>query len=318
GVAAVWNVYLMAFLLGFVNVVDNPARQTFVLEMVGRDQLQNAVSLNSVVMNSARVVGPAIGGLVIARWGTGGCFLLNALSFLAVLISLILMRPDEFPVQISKHVRPRSIIGGLVEGMRYFLSKRDLATAIIVLCGLGPFIYSTSQIIPLIAQDALNVDAAKFGLMVSAVGFGSLISALVIATHGKSSIKMVLTAAALFCGLYLVLAFAPNYASSLIVLALVGFALQWFGTLVATLLQLGSLDHFRGRAMSVFSLLTNGSQPLSALFMGFVTAWVGVRMTIAAEAGISGLALGLALIYRARTRAMPSTGAEPELVTANL
>jgi MFS family permease len=307
GRVQLWHVYVLAAVLGLLNAFDNPTRQSFVADIVEREDMVNAVGLASAQFNAGKLIGPAIGGLVIARWGTGGCFLLNALSFLAVLVSLILMRPQEFPVRTGAGPRPRSIIGGLLEGMRYFLSKPDLATAIIVLCGLGPFIYSTSQIIPLIAQDALNVDAAKFGLMVSAVGFGSLISALVIATHGKSTVKLVLTAAALFCGLYLALAFVPEYISSLVVLALVGFALQWFGTLVATLLQLGSLDHFRGRAMSVFSLLTNGSQPLSALFMGFMAAWVGIRMTIAAEAAISGLALMLALIYRARVTGPPAS-----------
>src|SRR5437867_8393861 len=212
------------------------------------------------------------------------------------------MRPQEFPVTATT-LRPRgSILVGLVEGLRYFLSKPDLTTALIVLCGLGPFIYSTSQIIPLIAQDALHVGAAEFGLMVSAVGLGSLLSALVIATHGKSTVGLTLISAASFCALYLVLAFVPTYVSALAVLLLVGFALQWFGTLVTTLLQLGSPDHFRGRAMSVFALLTNGMQPLGSLSMGFMAAWMGIRLTIAAQSVVCVLALGLALLYRSRLK----------------
>jgi len=306
GVVQLWHVYVLAVVLGLLNAFDNPTRQAFVADIVDRRDMVNAVSLASAQFNAGKLIGPAIGGLVIARWGTGVCFLLNALSFLAVIVCLALMRPEEFPAQPKRPARRSSILVDLVEGMRYFLSKPELATAIIVLCGLGPFIYSTSNIIPLIAQDALGVGPAEFGLMVSAVGLGSLISALVIATHGKSAVGLVLAAAASFCVLYLALAFVPTYATALAVLLLVGFALQWFGTLVNTLLQLGSPDHFRGRAMSVFALLTNGSQPIGALFMGFMAAAVGIRATIAAEAGFSTLCLGLALLYRARAASAPA------------
>ncbi len=303
GLVQLWHVYVLAAVLGLLNAFDNPTRQSFVGDIVDRSDMINAVGLASAQFNAGKLIGPAIGGLVIARWGTGGCFLVNAISFLAVLISLLLMRPGEFP---NNPVRPAtrvSILAGLIEGMRYFFSKPDLATSIILLCGLGPFIYSTSQIIPLIAQDAVHVEATEFGLMVSAVGLGSLLSALVIATQGKSSIRLVLMAATAFCVFWFAMAFAPTYAVSLIMLMLVGFSLQWFGTLVNSLLQIQSLDALRGRAMSVFALLTNGSQPLSALFMGFMTAWAGIRVTIAAEALVSALAVVLAILYRRRSAA---------------
>jgi len=300
GRVQLWHVYVLAAILGLLNVFDNPARQAFVAEIVDRSDIVNAVGLASAQFNAGKLIGPAIGGLVIAHWGTGGCFLLNAISFLAVLISLLLMRPSEFPGSPPRPTSRTSVAAGLSEGMRYLFGTPDLATTIIVLCGLGPFIYSTSQIVPLIAQNALHVQAEEFGVMVSAVGLGSLIAALVIATHGKSSVGLVLSSAASFCGVYLALAFVPSFALSLIVLALVGFSLQWFGTLVTTMLQLRTPDHLRARAMSVFALLTNGSQPLGALFMGFVTAWSNIRVTIAAESCISVLGLGLALLYRKR------------------
>src|SRR5712692_2088401 len=235
GLVQLWHVYVLDTTLGLLNAFDNPTRQAFVADIVDRADMVNAVGLASAQFNVGKLVGPAIGGLVIARWGTGVCFLLNALSFLAVLISLLLMKPEEFPVKAVPVHRHSSILAGLAEGLRYFLSKPDLTTALIVLCGLGPFIYSTSQIIPLIAQDALHVGAAEFGLMVSAVGLGYLLSALLIATHGKSTVGLVLISAASFCALYLVLAVVPAYVSALAVLLLVGFALQWFGTLVTTL-----------------------------------------------------------------------------------
>jgi predicted MFS family arabinose efflux permease len=166
--------------------------------------------------------------------------------------------------------------------------------------GLGPFVYSTSSIIPLIAQDALHVGASQFGLLVAAVGCGSLAAALVIATGGRWLERTLLASATGFGALYMALAFAGSFAAAMVVLVLLGCCLQWFGTLTNSLLQLGSPDQLRGRVMSVFTLLTNGITPVGALFMGFMTAWGGIRSTLVAEASVCLLAVLLALLYRRR------------------
>ena len=206
-----------------------------------------------------------------------------------------------------------ALVVELREGVRFLLSKRELTVAIIVLLGNGAFVYSTSTIIPLIAEDALHVGASEFGLLVAAVGLGSLFAALVVARRARASEKTFLIAAACFGLLYLSLAVVSWFAVAFVVLVLVGAAIQVFGTSVNSLLQLNSPDHLRGRVMSVFTLLTNGIQPAGSLLNGVVTAAAGVRLTIAVEAIICLTALVAALIYRARTQ--PGPGGESALPT---
>jgi MFS family permease len=300
GQVQVWHIYVLAALLGLVNAFDQPTRQAFVVELVGREELVNAVGLNAAQYSSARLVGPALAGLAIATFGVVFCFSLNAISFLAVLISLAFLRSSEFR-RVEYRPRRAPVVAELREGVRFLLSKRELTIALIVLLGNGAFVYSTSTIIPLIAEDALHVGASEFGLLVSAVGLGSLFAALIFASRARSSQSTFLIAAACFGTLYLFLAFVSWFVLAFIVLALVGAAIQVFGTSVNALLQLNSPDHLRGRVMSVFTLLTNGIQPVGSLLNGVVTAAAGVRWTIAIEATICLTALFAALAYRART-----------------
>jgi MFS family permease len=304
GQVQVWHIYVLATLLGLVNAFDQPTRQAFVVELVGRDELVNAVGLNAAQYSSARLVGPALAGLAIAAFGLAVCFSLNAFSFLAVLISLACLRSAEFR-HVEHKPRRAAVVAELREGIRFLLSKRELTVAMIVLLGNGAFVYSTSTIIPLIAEDALHVGASEFGLLVSAVGLGSLFAALIIANRARSSQTTFLIAAACFGALYLSLAFVPWFGLAFIVLVLVGAAIQVFGTSVNALLQLNSPDHLRGRVMSVFTLLTNGIQPIGSLLNGVVTAAAGVRWTVAVEATICLAALFAALAYRARTAPAP-------------
>jgi MFS family permease len=304
GQVQVWHIYVLATLLGLINAFDQPTRQAFVVELVGRDDLVNAVGLNAAQFSSARLVGPALAGLAIAAFGIAICFSLNAISFLAVLISLAFLRSAEFR-RVEYRPRRAAVVAELREGLRFLLSKRELTIAMIVLLGNGAFVYSTSTIIPLIAEEALNVGASEFGLLVSAVGLGSLFAALVIANRARSSQSTFLIAAACFGTLYLSLAFVPWFGLAFIVLVLVGAAIQVFGTSVNALLQLNSPDHLRGRVMSVFTLLTNGIQPVGSLLNGVVTAAAGVRWTVAVEASICLAALVAALAYRARSAPAP-------------
>ena len=303
-----WELYLLAILLGITNAFDSPARQAFVTELVGRDLVVNAVGLSSAQFSSARLVGPAIGGLVIASWGTAACFFVNAASFLAVLISLFLLRAREFQAAPRQPVGV-PMLGQLREGLGFLLSTPDLTVATIILAGNGAFIYSTSSIIPLIARQELDVGAQQFGLLVAAVGLGSLVMALTIASRGRSSQRVVVGAGAAFGLFYLSLAFAPSFLVGFVLLTLVGGSIQVFATSVNSLLQLGAPDHLRGRVMAVFTLLTNGITPLGALFTGFVTASAGIRVTLGGEAAICLAGLGLALSYRARVHAAPAVQA---------
>jgi len=306
----VWHIYLLAILLGLVNAFDQPARQSFVLDLVGRDNVVNAVGLSSAQFSSARLVGPALGGLIIANWGIPACFFLNAASFLAVLISLMFLRTRNF-YSVPRRTSDVRMLGELREGVRFLLTTPEMAVAIIVMLGNGAFIYSTSSIIPLIAQDALRVGPAQFGLLVASVGLGSLIMALTMASHGKASQRMLLAAAGAFALVYFSLSLTPSFEVALVQLAITGGSIQVFATTVNSRMQLGSPDHLRGRVMAVFTLLTNGITPLGALFTGFVTAAAGIRTTLAAEGMVCMVALGAGLAYGARVKAasiQPSVG----------
>jgi MFS family permease len=297
----VWHIYVLALVLGLINAVDSPARQAFVTELVGKELVMNAVGLSSAQFSSARLVGPALGGLVIAAWGSAACFGINAVSFLAVIGSLLLLRPGEFQ-SLPERTARGNVVAELGAGVRFLLSRSELAMGLILLCGNGAFIYSTSTIIPLIAQDALGVGPGEFGVLVSAVGLGSLAMAVVLASRNKASERVVLLAAASFGLLYLSLAFTPNFAVAVVQLALVGAAIQAFATSVSSLMQIRSPDHLRGRVMAVFTFFTNGIIPLGSLFNGLVTATAGVRFTLAGEASLCLLALVAAIGYRARSR----------------
>ncbi|HLG71891.1 MAG TPA: MFS transporter [Chloroflexota bacterium] len=297
----VWHLYALALVIGFVNAFDQPARQALVTEMVGRENVVNAVGLSSAQFSAARMVGPALGGLVIAHFGSATCFFLNAASFLAVIFSLLALRPGEFHSVPKRTVRG-NMLRDLGEGLRFLLTTPRMTVAIIILAGNGAFIYSTSSIIPLIAEYGLHVGASEFGLLVASVGFGSVMMALTMASHGRSSQRLMISSAIAFAALYFALAFVPNFGVAFVLLAFVGAAIQAFGTSVNSLLQLGSPDHLRGRSMAVFTLLTNGIIPLGALFSGFVTAAAGIRFTVAGEACICFVALGGAAVYRARVK----------------
>jgi MFS family permease len=297
-----WQLYVLALILGIGNAFDSPARQAFVTELVGRDQVVNAVGLSSAQFSSARLVGPALGGLIIAALGPAACFFLNTASFLAVLISLLLLRPGEFH-SLPGARTPGPVFGQLRDGIRFLFSTPELTTATIVLAGNGAFIYSTSSIIPLIARNELGVGPEQFGLLIAAVGLGSLFMALTIAGRGRSSERILLWAATAFGVFYLSLAFAPSFAAGFVLLAIVGGSIQVFGTSVNSLMQIRSPDHLRGRVMAVFTLLTNGITPLGALFTGFVTAAAGIRVTLAGEAAICLIFLAAALAYRLRAQA---------------
>ena len=302
GTVQLWHICVLALSLGLLNAFDNPTRQAFIFELVGKDQVVNAVGLNSAQLNMAKLVGPAIAGLVIARWGIAVCFMLNSASFVAVLVSLLRMRRQDF-LHLPARIGQRAVVRELGDGLRFLLSKPDMTVIVILLLGCGAFLYATSNIIPLIAQDALHVGASQFGFMVSAIGVGSLAAALVIAAAGRRLAGTLVASAAGFGAFYMSLAFVQSFAMAEVLLLVLGAFLQWFGSLANSLLQLGSPDHMRGRVMSVFTLLTNGLTPLGALFMGFMTAWAGIRATLAAEASLCLLSVIGAVVYRRRARA---------------
>jgi MFS family permease len=311
GRVELWEIYILAAVMGLVTAFDAPTRQSFLMELVGKENVTNAVGLSAATFSAARLIGPSIAGLVIARWGVAICFFVNAVSFLAVLVSLLFLRRDGFHVLVSRKASG-SVFQQLGEGVRFLFRVPDLAVAVILMIGNGAFIYNSSSLIPLIAQDALHAGASEFGFLVAGVGVGSLIAALALASRARTSIGLVLKAAVAFGCIVMLVAAEPSFVPALALMVLLGFSVQTFGTAVTSLLQLRSPDHLRGRTMAVYTLLTNGLIPLGALYAGFGTATVGIRLTSLAEGALCAAAPLIAVLIGRRTvvrRGLPAEAA---------
>ncbi len=273
GSARVWEIGLLAVLLGLNNAFENPSRQSFMLELVGPEHLRNAVSLNSVMVNVARVIGPAVAGLMIATVGEGVCFLANAGSFVAVVASLLRMDTAALaPTPPS----PRAH-GQLREGLRYVRSTPGLAVPLLMMGAVGCLTYEFQVSLPVMAGSALHVGAGGYGLMTAAMGAGAVIGGLVMAARGRTGLRMLVLAAAGFGAAMLLAALAPDLAFEVAALALVGAASIVFMSSGNSTLQLTAVPEMRGRVMALWFVAFQGSTPIGGPVVGALMATMGAR-----------------------------------------
>ena len=277
GVAAVWNVYLMAFLLGFVNVVDNPARQTFVLEMVGRDQLQNAVSLNSVVMNSARVVGPAIGGVLIDLFGVGPCFYVNAASYLAVIVALRMMDTS----QLQRMPTVERAKGQLRDGLRYAWSERLVRIPLLMMAVIGTLAFNFQVVIALMTTKVFDTAAGGFGVLLAIMGVGAVLGGLSMATRQGVSYRRLLVLASIMGVMILFAAAAPTLGIEAIAVFVMGASAFAFIAVANTTIQLTARPDMRGRVMALYAIAFLGSTPIGGPLVGWISQQWGPRLGFA-------------------------------------
>jgi MFS family permease len=273
GEVEVWQIGVLAVILGLNNAFESPARQSFMLEMVGRDHLRNAVSLNSVLVNVARTIGPAVAGILIAGVGDGVCFLVNAVSFAFVIGSLATMnigalRPSE-PARRAK--------GQLREGVRYVRSKRELLIPLLMMGVVGCLTYEFQVSLPVMASHGLHAGAAGFGFMTAAMGVGAVAGGLLVAHRGKTGLRPLVQAAAVFGVALTLAALAPGLAVELVVLAVVGGASISFMATGNSTLQLGAAPSMRGRVMGLWFVAFQGSTPIGGPVVGAVMAALGAR-----------------------------------------
>jgi MFS family permease len=305
GRVQLWHIYVLALSLGVFTAFDNPTRQSFVVELVGRERTVNAIGLNSAMINGARLLGPAIGGLVISTVGVGVCFVFNAVSYVAMLVALLLLRSGELKgVRVVKQ-DGRRILGELGEAMRFVFSVPELVVVVIALGGLGTFGYNFNTVIPLLAEGALHVDGVAFGLLTTAFGTGSVIGALTTATSGRASQRKLLLGAASFSLVFMGVGLAPYYSVAMALLLVLGYCGMTFATSANSSLQLQAPDRLRGRVMGLYTLLMAGTTPIGSLLAGFLTSVIGIRLAIVCEACGCLLAVAIALIVRARATARP-------------
>jgi len=299
GQIQLWQIYVLALLLGVVSAFDTPSRQSFVMELVRRESVVNAVGLNSAQFNAGRLVGPAVGGLVIARWGVGVCFAVNAVSFFAVIVCLVLLRASEFHGQERRPERGRLGVE-LRQGVSFLLHTPDLVAVTIVLLGMGTFGYNVSTIIPLIAQGPLHTGPEGYGLLASSIGIGSLSGALLLASRGRASMGLLMITAAGACIFFGTVAFSTWFALDFLLFVIVGGCLQSFQSSANSMMQLRAPNELRGRVMSVFTVVTLGFLPIGSLLTGWLAQTAGISFMIVLEGTLGLLAVGASWMYRSR------------------
>lgn len=289
----IWMVYLLALGLGLVNMINGPTIQTFVFEMVGKDNLANAVSLNSVEVNVARAVGPALGGAIIAAIGLAPCFFINGFSYLAVLVVLSLMNKNE----LSPIPRASKVKGQLMAGLRYVKSSPILLSILLMMAIIGTLSYEFSIILPLIAQFTFHGGAGTYAALVAATGVGSVVGGLFTAGRKKTDIRVLVTAALLFGFFLLTAAVMPNLYLFLAAMVCAGIFSINFISLGNTTLQLESKPEMRGRVMSLWTMAFLGSTPIGGPIIGFIGEHAGPRWGLA----VGGLAAVCAAILGSLT-----------------
>jgi MFS family permease len=289
--ARLWMVFLMAFLLGMVNVVDMPTRQSFVTEMVGPERVANAVSLNSVVINAGRIVGPAIAGLIIAAYDLGICFLLNAASYVAVIAALMAMRKRE--LQVSPRTERRR--GQLREGLRYAWTDPTLRLTLALVSVVGLLAFNFSVFLPLFARQVFHSGAATLGLLYAMLGVGAVTGGLAAAWRSRTG-SMPMALAGTVAGITLLIAASmPTLALELVAIVPVGAATIVFTAMANSLLQLRAAPAMRGRVMALYGVLFIGTTPIGAPTMGIVAEKLGPRVAMGI-AGALTAAAGLAVV----------------------
>ena len=297
----VWMIYILAFCLGMVNVFDNPTRQTFYIELVGSDNLRNAVTLYSTLVNLARIIGPAIAALIIAIFGLAPCFIINGISYVAVVIMLGMMRADEL---LTTPPVPRAK-GQITEGFKYVVSTPIIGSTLLMMALIGTFTYEFQVSLPLIAQFTFRGDASSYALLTAGMGFGAAIGGLFFASRKGIQPYKVVSASLLFGLAVLIAAFMPSLLLTGLALVFVGISSINFSSLGNSMIQLESSPQMRGRVMSFWSIAFLGSTTIGGPIVGWFAEVAGARWGLA----LGGIAALIATVVGAFTlrNAQPAT-----------
>jgi len=287
-----WHLLITATLLGFVNTLDMPLRQAFVVEMVGHEDLMNAIALNSLTFNVARMIGPSIAGILMGAFGVASCFLINSLSFVAVLISLLFIHP--IPCGVPEETSAQSVFSCIGDGLKYIFRNEQLFITMLFMFVVSVFALNYGVTIPVFATQVLGLKETGYGFLMSALGAGALTGALVVAALSKSGPRrFILYFLPALTGLILILIGNTNsFLTTSLSLAVGGFLFVTYLSTANSNLQIHTEDRYRGRVMSVYSLIVAGSTPIGNLFVGAADNWFGARMGFIA----SGIAVAVFIV----------------------
>ncbi len=301
GVVTPWMVFILVFVRGTVNAVDNPTRQSFAIEMVGADRVVNAVSLNSVLIHSARLVGPAIAGILIALAGVAPCFAINALSFGGMIYALWLMEP----AQLNTAPRAERERGAIRAAVRYVRQTPELAVPLGLMALVGTFGLNFQVILPLLARFSFDGGAGVYATLVAAMGAGSVIGALATGAHGRTDARLITGAALSFGVLAGLAAVMPSIALEVPMVALLGASAVTFAAAINSSLQLAVEPEMRGRVMALYSVVFLGSTPIGGPLAGWLSEAYDPRVALLLAAGAGIAAAWAAHVSLGRMRARP-------------
>ena len=316
GNVELWHVYCLALVLGIANAFEQPSRQAFIVEMVGRDDLMNAVALNSGLFNSARLIGPAVGGLVIAAFGLKWAFLFNAISFIPAILALTMMNVSQLHPTKARVGPAGNPVSELLAGVSHAFRTPSALMVIIMMAAIGTFGINFTVMLPLIARYVLGRGSAGLGFMTAAVGLGALISAFTLASRTDVTRRTLFVGGAAFGVLLVLVGLSEWYAMTLLLLVMLGVAHTTFASTANVSLQLTAPDHLRGRVMSLYMLLIAGSTPIGGYLTGLMAENFGVSTTVAINGVICllGTAAGL-LYYVSHRQAIGATTSQAALAT---
>ncbi|MBI5470030.1 MFS transporter [Candidatus Kaiserbacteria bacterium] len=277
-----WMVYVFAFIFGIIRIFDDSARQSFLFEMVGPENLKNAVSLSASENNLGRAIGPSVAGILIVGVGIGFCFLFNALSYLAVLFVLAMMRKEDFH---AVHASPKTP-GQLLEGLRYIWSNPLIKKTLLLMSIIGAFTFEFQVSLPLMSQQIFSAGAPGYGALFAAMGVGSVVGGLYSAGRHKVAHHHLVVFMFLFGASVVAASLMPSLVLSIVAMLVVGFFSINVTSLANTMIQLDCAPHMRGRVMALWNVAMIGSTPIGAPIVGFVGEFIGARWGL----GIGGVA----------------------------
>lgn len=301
GAVRYWHVLVIAGGLGTINAFYTPARQSFVPELVNKESLLNAVALNSTIFNAARVLGPAVGGILIALLGLSLNFYLNAASYVAVIISLLLIRRRP---PVRREEEPKTLWLNVVDGLKYIRATPVVYTILALVGFASLFAFNFTILIPLVARFVLHVGSDGYGFLMASMGFGSLVGALTLAfvTRRDLARRFIYAGAMIFCSLEIVLGFSRNYALSVALMILIGLSSVFFTTTANTRVLSLTPSHLQGRVMSVYSLMFLGMTPFGSILAGIIAERFGAPVALVGGGALTLAFTLVVLVVRSRPR----------------
>jgi MFS family permease len=290
-----WHVLVLGAIIGTASAFDQPGRAAFANELVGPGRIGNAIALNSSLNQGSRIVGPGIGGVMIALWGTGVCFVVAAVSCLGALLALLALNAHELYPKRSAIRGP--VLGQLWDGLTYSFSTPTLGFQMVVMAFIGTFAFNWGLTLPLLARFALDSGSEGFGVLNMALGIGAVVGGIVLATRLKASIRLVLVSAGLYSLLVFSVGLVPNMPVAVVVVTLVGGLSLAYSASASTLLQMEADDRYRGRVLGLFLLLWSGSTPLGSGLTGWLSDRYDIRVAMQIDGLMCMFGVGVALAY---------------------